>query len=332
MTAGTAPTLPPTALVLVEHDAGAPSDASLRAVACARALGGEMPATVVAAARGELRPDGLDALAAEGAGELVVVSLPAYAPRALARALDALAESLAADAVVAAATDHGNEVLAHLGALRGEEMVACCVAGARDAEGWRLVRQRWAGSLLEHLRLAAPHALLTFATDAAPPPATPAASPVRVREHVPQLAEGDLVGAAAESREQASGVSLANARVVVSGGRGIGSPEGFEALEELASLLGGAVGVSRAVTSLGWRPHREQVGQTGTRVAPDLYLACGISGAVQHLAGCQGAKTMVAINTDPDAPIMSRADYAVIGDTNEIVPALVAALRSRHGA
>jgi electron transfer flavoprotein alpha subunit len=106
--------------------------------------------------------------------------------------------------------------------------------------------------------------------------------------------------------------------------------EGFAAIEELAELLNGAVGVSRAVTSLGWRPHSEQVGQTGTRVSPDLYVACGISGAIQHLAGCQSAKVMVAINTDPDAPIMSRADYAVIGDVNIILPVLVRAVRRRQ--
>lgn len=135
---------------------------------------------------------------------------------------------------------------------------------------------------------------------------------------------------ALESRDAASGVSLANAKVVVSGGRGIGGAEGFGAVEQLAGLLGGAVGVSRAVTSLGWRPHSEQVGQTGTRVSPDLYLACGISGAIQHLAGCQSAKVMVAINTDAQAPIMGRADYAVIGDVNAILPALVEALSKRN--
>ena len=127
------------------------------------------------------------------------------------------------------------------------------------------------------------------------------------------------------------GRALADARVVVGGGRGVGGAEGFAALEELAGLLGGAVGVSRVVTSAGWRPHHQQVGQTGTKISPELYLACGISGATQHLAGCQSAKHVVAINTDADAPIISRADYAVIGDLNEVVPALVEALRARDG-
>jgi len=124
-------------------------------------------------------------------------------------------------------------------------------------------------------------------------------------------------------------VSLATARVVVGGGRGVGGPDGFATLEELAGLLGAAVGVSRVVTSEGWRPHRQQVGHTGTRIAPELYLACGISGAIQHMAGCQSAKNIVAINTDPGAPIVARADYAVIGDLHQIIPALVAALRAR---
>jgi electron transfer flavoprotein alpha subunit len=117
--------------------------------------------------------------------------------------------------------------------------------------------------------------------------------------------------------------------VVIGGGRGVGGPDGFAPLEELAGLLGGALGVSRVVTSQGWRPHRQQVGQTGTKISPELYLACGISGAIQHMAGCLSAKHIVAVNTDPDAPIISRADYAVIGDLSQVIPALLDALRAR---
>ena len=134
---------------------------------------------------------------------------------------------------------------------------------------------------------------------------------------------------AVERPAGAGGVSLATSRVVVGGGRGVGSAEGFAPLEELAELLGGVVGVSRVVTSEGWRPHTQQVGQTGTKITPDLYLACGISGAIQHIAGCSGARNIIAINTDAAAPMMTRADYAVIGNLHEVIPALVKALRDR---
>jgi electron transfer flavoprotein alpha subunit len=187
--------------------------------------------------------------------------------------------------------------------------------------------------LLEDAVMQAPVALFTVATDAvAPVPAgvsaeTPAA--IKVHVHKPELAEADLVVRATESAGRTGGVSLATARVVVGGGRGVGGPDGFAPLEELAGLLGGVVGVSRVVTSEGWRPHRQQVGQTGTKITPELYLACGISGAIQHIAGCAGAKHIIAINTDPGAPILAHADYAIIGDLHQVIPALVAALRAR---
>jgi electron transfer flavoprotein alpha subunit len=134
---------------------------------------------------------------------------------------------------------------------------------------------------------------------------------------------------ATESAERSGGISLGTARVVVGGGRGVGGPEGFAPLEELAGLLGGVVGVSRVVTSEGWRPHKQQVGQTGTKITPELYLACGISGAIQHIAGCASAKHIVAVNSDAGAPILSHAEYAVIGDLHEVIPALVAAIKAR---
>ncbi len=338
-----------TALCFVEVENAEPIDASLRAVTFARSLGGG----VVAAIAGDPSVDGpqaaagapagiattAEALARFGVAAVRTVSFPApaaYSPLAWGRALAQLADEIGATSVVAAATDHGNEVLAHAGAITGLPMVANCFEAAGVGSSWRLSRQRWAGSLIEDAVLAAPRVLFTVATDAVSPVGDEKAGAERhepfVQPFHPQLEDGDTVVSATESREAAGGVSLANARVVVSGGRGVGGVEGFEAIEELASLLGGAVGVSRAVTSLGWRPHSEQVGQTGTRVSPDLYLACGISGAIQHLAGCQSAKVMVAINTDAEAPIMSRADYAVIGDVNVVLPALAAALRARHAA
>jgi len=152
---------------------------------------------------------------------------------------------------------------------------------------------------------------------------------IAVHEVTPSLEDADMIVRAEEAPAGTGGASLATARVVVGGGRGVGSAEGFAPLEELASLLGGVVGVSRVVTSEGWRPHTQQVGQTGTKITPDLYLACGISGAIQHIAGCSGAKHIVAINTDASAPMMARADYAVVGDLHEVLPALIEALRAR---
>ena len=272
----------------------------------------------------------VSALAEYGAGDAYAVELTGYAPQAWARALEGLATELSATAVVAAGTDHGSEVMAHLGALTGLPVAANCISARPTTGGtFELVRHRWAGSLLEDAVLDATPALLTVAVDAVA--AAPAGEPAATAVHAfrPALDEADLLVRATESAERSAGVSLATARVVVGGGRGVGGPDGFGVLEELAGLLGGVVGVSRVVTSEGWRPHKQQVGQTGTRISPELYLACGISGAIQHMAGCLSAKHIVAVNTDPDAPIISHADYAVIGDLNQVLPALIDAIRAR---
>ena len=126
------------------------------------------------------------------------------------------------------------------------------------------------------------------------------------------------------------GITLSTAPVVVSGGRGVGSADGFAPLEELAELLGGRVGCSRAVTNNGWRSHADQVGQTGTRIAPEIYIACGISGAIQHWVGAMGSKNILAINIDPEANMVTKAGYAVIADLHEVVPAICDEIRRRR--
>jgi electron transfer flavoprotein alpha subunit len=289
---------------------------------------------VVAVVFGGVGSVPVDDLSAYGVADAYAVDSPqlgGYAPQAWARALAGLAAGLSAGAVVAAGTEHGSEVMAHLGAITGLPVAANCVsAEAAGAGTFRLVRHRWAGSLLEDAVLDGAPALLTVAVDAVA--AAEADVPVATGVHAyqPELAEADLAVRATESAERSAGVSLATARVVVGGGRGVGGPDGFGVLEELAGLLGGVLGVSRVVTSEGWRPHKQQVGQTGTRISPELYLACGISGAIQHMAGCLSAKHIVAVNTDPDAPIIGHADYAVVGDLNQVIPALVAAIRARR--
>ena len=246
------------------------------------------------------------ALAGYGATDVYVIepgALDGYAPQAWARALTGLAAETGATAVLAAGTDRGNEVLAHLGAITGLPMAANCTIVTPDGgQTHRLVRHRWAGLLLEDAVMQAPIALFTVATEAVAPVSAETPAAIAVHVYKPELAEGDLRVRAVESPAGAGGASLATARVVVGGGRGVGGPDGFAPLEELAGLLGGVVGVSRVVTSEGWRPHRQQVGQTGTKITPELYLACGISGAIQHIAGCAGAKHIIAINTDPGSP------------------------------
>jgi electron transfer flavoprotein alpha subunit len=328
-------------LVLAELDAaGAVADGSLRALSLGRGLGQPVTAVVF----GPPGPLPLDALGAAGATEVQVIDLEqtgGYAPRAWARVLAGLAGPAAdgtagadgpagTDVVLAAATDRGHEVLAYLGAITGQPVAANCLEIARDGAGsYRLVRQRWAGLLLEDAVLTGAPALASVAAEAPVPGPVTGAAPPAVHRHQPELTGDDLRVRAAVSAGSGGGASLATARVVVGGGRGVGGPDGFAPLEELAGLLGGVVGVSRVVTSQGWRPHTQQVGQTGTKITPELYLACGISGAIQHMAGCASAKHIIAVNTDPAAPIMARADYAVIGDVAEVIPALVAALKQR---
>jgi electron transfer flavoprotein alpha subunit len=313
------------------------ADASLRALTLGRDLAqAQAPARLAAVVFADAADVPMAELAAYGVTEVHAMRSPGYAPLAWARALAALLETVVeagddkGDVVLAAGTDHGNEVLAHLGAITGLPMAANCVSASPAAGGgFDLVRQRWAGLLLEEAVLDGPVALLTVAADAVQPVPADEVATVTVHSVTPVLREGDLVIQADEEPAGTGGASLATARVVVGGGRGVGSADGFDALEELAELLGGVVGVSRVVTSEGWRPHTQQVGQTGTKITPDLYLACGISGAIQHIAGCSGARHIIAINTDPAAPMMSRADYAVVGDLHQVIPALIAALRAR---
>lgn len=313
-------------LVVVERTPDGIHDLSLQAVALARAYAADesVDALVVGGS------DGLEEVLGEhGVSTLHVAehdAFSSYAPVAVARAaLDVLGRT-DASAVVAAGNERGNEVLAHVAAIADLPFAANCVE-ATAGDPALVTRVRWGGSLLEEARVHGSPVLMTVQPHSVAPEAV-AGAPARVEPFTPDLLDADL---AVRVRERVSaatgGVSLAEAKVVVSCGRGAGSPEGFGIIEELAGLLGGAVGCSRAVTMAGWRPHTDQVGQTGTKIAPDIYIACGISGATQHMAGCKGAKAILAVNTDPEAPILASADYAVIGDLHEVVPAISAELR-----
>jgi electron transfer flavoprotein alpha subunit len=315
-------------LAYVEHAGGEPDELSLQALTFARGYAGGDAVHAVVAGAGAAEAAG--ALGAHGVATVHVASHEVledgYAPVAAARAVAEVAARLAPAAVVAAGSDRGNELLAHAAVFTGGAL-AVNVVSATPGESAEVVRQRWGGSLLEHARLHGPVKLFTVAPHAvAIEPA--AAVDAHVETFTPELRPEDLVVRVSEQAgAAAAGVTLAEAPVVVSGGRGVGSSEGFAPLEELAELLGGVVGCSRAVTMAGWRPHTDQVGQTGTKISPEIYIPCGISGATQHMAGCKGAKKVLAINADKDAPILMSADYAVVGDLSEIVPAITAELR-----
>lgn len=322
-------------LVLVDHDLGELDPLSLRAITAARKLVGDVQAVVI----GEAGADLARVVGENGAHILHVAKhagLTDYTPAASGKALAQLVEKLKPEAVLAAGSPRGNEQLAHLATIMDLPMAAeCSVISLSKTSGTphSVTRARWAANLLEEAYVHSDlliATVLAFSVEAEPVPGSPAAV-VEVFE--PNLDPSDLLvrvlGRGGESSK--GGVTLADAKVIVSGGRGVGGPDGFAQLEELAGLLGGAVGCSRVVTSAGWRPHAEQVGQTGTKVAPDLYIAAGISGAMQHIAGCKNSKTIVVINTDPEAPIMAYADYAVIGDLHKVIPALTAAIKEMKG-
>jgi electron transfer flavoprotein alpha subunit len=316
-------------LVVLEHDRGAVPVAAEEALTAGRDLAVRLGLEVAALAIGA----GAEALA-EVAGRHGVALvhhahhplLTDFGPEAWGETVAQAAVVLGASVVMSVGTDLGNEVMAQAAARMDQPFVANCLSIDPD---WKITRVRWGGSLLEEVALEAPIRLVTFAHHAVEPSEAPVTATVDTFE--PELAPELGRTIVTDRGAQAAGVTLATAPVVVGGGRGVGSPEGFAVLEELAALLGGRVGCSRVVTNNGWRPHTDQVGQTGTKIAPDLYIACGISGAIQHWVGAAGSKRILAINTDKEANMVAKADYAVIGDLHEVIPAISAEIKRRRG-
>ena len=322
---------PNSVLVVVEHDRGTLAAASLEALTAAREIAAALGVDVAAVTLGVAADELASLLAAHGAATVHQVHhdlLGDYGPEAWGEALAQATRALQPSAVIACGTDRGNEVMAQAAARLGAPLVANCTAIDASSDTWTITRSRWGGSLLERCTLTAAVKLLTVAHHAFDATANEAAGTVAALtvELDPSLARTTV----AERVERAAGVTLSTGPLVVGGGRGVGSPEGFAPLEELAGLMGGVVGCSRAVTNNGWRNHTDQVGQTGTRIAPDLYMACGISGAIQHWVGAMASKKILAINTDPEANMVTKADYAVIGDLHTVVPAISAEVRRRQ--
>jgi electron transfer flavoprotein alpha subunit len=323
-------------LVLVEHDAGEPAESSLETLGFAGDLATATAEPVEAAvfgAEGAGVAADLGTYGVETVHHVDHADLEPYAPRAWGESLCQLVDAVDPDAVVAPGTDRGHEVLAHVAALRDLPMAANCIAVATDGAGepYEITRQRWGGSLSEHASFDAETRLLTVPPHEFDADPTGADADASVTTFEPDLAALDVeVRISRVEESDAEGVPLEEARVVVGGGRGVQGPENYDQLEELADLLGGTVGASRAAVNEGWRPHDDQIGLTGSKISPDVYIACGISGAVQHMVGCKGAETILAINTDPEAAIMQKAAYAVVGDLHEVVPAITEEIRRRR--
>jgi len=306
-------------LVLADHDLGQLSPATARVVAAARKLGG--PVDVLIAG------DGVDAVATQaaaiaGVGKVLLAQAEAFeqsAPDALAALLETMAPQY--EAIVAGSNAVGRDVIPRL-AARLDIMPVTDIVAIHAPN--RFDRPIYAGNAIETVLSEQPHQILTIRASAFRPAGQGGSAPI---EAVDGSAAASAARFIAAHRTESDVPDLATAQIVVGGGVSVGSAEGFKLIERLAGQLGAAVGATRAAVDAGYAPNDWQVGQTGKIIAPDLYIAIGISGALQHLAGIQGAKKIVAINTDPEAPLVKIADVALIGDLFTIVPELIAQLQ-----
>ncbi|MBT6445880.1 MAG: electron transfer flavoprotein subunit alpha/FixB family protein [Acidimicrobiaceae bacterium] len=322
-------------LVVLEHDRGAWSEANDEAMTAGRTLASDMGADLHAVLIGDGALDLSGQAVAAGAAVVHVAIHPMltdFGPEAVGETVVQLIAAATPDAVMAVGTSRGNEILAQVAARMDLPFVANCMTVSPADDTWSMTRIQWGGSLLEDTTLETDGPkIVSYGHHAVVAEAPPAPGAGAVQEFTPELDDTLARTIVVDRDVQQAGVTLSTAPVVVSGGRGVGSAEGFDQLEELAELLGGRVGCSRAVTNLGWRNHTDQVGQTGTRIAPEIYIATGISGAIQHWVGAMASKRILAINTDPEANMVVKADYAVIADLHKVVPAITAEIKRRKG-
>jgi electron transfer flavoprotein alpha subunit len=311
-------------LVFVEHQAGSARRASLEALGAAHATG----ARVVAVLCGPEAVSAAAGLGASGASKVICLTgAERYSPDATARDLAAIACDEGVEAFLAAASMTGKDLAPRVAAHLDVPVFTDCTGLRMEGGSILLTRPRLAGKLIVHARLSgAGVTCATLRANAFQP--AQAGGTAEVAERAASQ-DGKVVVTQVAPKE-AGLLDVKEAQVVVSGGRGLKEAGGFSIVEELAAAFGGvaAVGASRAVVDAGWRPHAEQVGQTGKTVSPALYIAVGISGAIQHLAGMKTSGTIVAINKDPEAPIFKVADYGLVGDAFEIVPELAKAVRA----
>ncbi|HLQ59997.1 MAG TPA: electron transfer flavoprotein subunit alpha/FixB family protein [Gemmatimonadales bacterium] len=320
-----------TTLAVLEQRDGVLRKISHEVVTAAQRLGGSVEAVVCAPAQVQ----GADQVGKFGADKIVTLTNPAfatYAPEACAQALAEQAKQGGYRTVVFAASATGKDLAPRVAAKLGVGVAADITDLAAEGGAFVVTRPVYAGKALLKVRLTAQPAVLSLRPNVFTPVERPRAGAAEmVAVNVPP--GGGRVIVREIKAAPAGTLDVAEAQVIISGGRGLKEPANFKVLEELARAFGGqaAVGASRAVVDAGWRAHADQVGQTGKTVSPSLYIAVGISGAIQHLAGMRTSKVIVAINKDKDAPIFKVADYGVVGDLFEIVPKLTDAIRKLHG-
>jgi len=316
-------------LAVCEQRDGTLRKVSYEVVTGAHRLGGTVEAVVCAAGS----VTGVDRLGKFGADKVVTLTNAAfakYAPEGYAQAIAERAKAGGYQAVVFAASATGKDLGARVAAKLGVGLAADCTDIASDGGAIVATRPVYAGKALLKVKVATKPAVLSLRPNVFTPVERPKAG---TAETVPvNVAAGRVVVREIKAAE-AGALDVAEAQIVISGGRGLKEPANFKVIEELAHAFGAqaAVGASRAVVDAGWRAHSDQVGQTGKTVSPTLYIAVGISGAIQHLAGMRTSKVIVAINKDKDAPIFKVADYGVVGDLFEVVPKLTEEIKKLHG-
>jgi len=317
--------------VYAESVDGAPKPIALELLTKARSLG---EPTAIALGPGASKA--AEALGRYGAKRVVVHEDPAFVEVLASPAVDLLAGLIAKDPpdlVLFGMTYEGRDVAARLSARLGTALIANATDVTHKDGGWAVVSPVFGGSMLVTTvpRTKAPALVLIRPKAVTAEPATGAGAPQVETLTDPVDTSKPVARVLRREKEEASGPRLEDAKVIVSGGRGLGAPENFKMLDELAAELGAAVGASRAVVDAGWKPYAFQIGQTGKTVKPTVYIALGISGAMQHTVGMKGAKTTIAINKDREAPIFKMADLGVVGDVHKIVPQLIQEVRARKG-
>ena len=303
-------------VVYVEHQESGIKRASLEALGAARTVSDNVIPVLGGAGAAA-------AAATLGGTPIVLVGDAAFSPDGLAADLAAIVKENDAKAFLASATSTGRDVAPRVAALLDSTIFTDCTGVRADGDAYEIVRPWLAGKMIATLRSTAPVLCATLRRNVFEPADTSGGGAATERP----ASSGKTVLSGLEAKEGGK-LDVGEAPVVVSGGRGLKQADNFGLVEELAAAFGNAaVGSSRAVVDAGWRPHSEQVGQTGKTVAPQLYVAVAISGAIQHLAGMKTSKVIVAINKDADAPIFKVADYGIVGDAFEVVPALTEAVK-----